>query len=132
MMAFLSDALGSMIGLTNSAGALATNYTYDPFGTTTTSGTANVNPYQFTGRENDGTGLYFYRARYYSSSFQRFIAQDTIGFAGSDPNLYAYANHDPISFTDPKGLESGQVSLESSQNPPPFEPPDVTAGLDSH
>jgi RHS repeat-associated protein len=36
-----------------------------------------------TGRENDGTGVYFYRARYYSATFQRFIAQDPIGFAGT-------------------------------------------------
>ena len=39
---------------------------------------SNANPYQFTGRENDGTGLYFYRARYYSPTFQRFIAQDPL------------------------------------------------------
>jgi len=37
---------------------------------------------EFTGRENDGTGLYFYRARYYNPTFQRFIAQDPIGFGG--------------------------------------------------
>ena len=34
-MAFLTDALGSTIGLTNSARSLATNYTYQPFGATT-------------------------------------------------------------------------------------------------
>ena len=73
-MAMLPDALGSTIGLTNSAGVLATNYTYQPFGTTTLSGTANANPYQFTGRENDGTGLYYYRARYYSPILQRFAS----------------------------------------------------------
>lgn len=44
-------------------------------------------PTKFTGRENDGTGLYFYRARYYNPTYQRFIAQDPIGFAGGDPNL---------------------------------------------
>lgn len=58
-MDFLTDALGSTIGLTKSAGALATNYTYQPFGATTLSGTANANPYQFTGRENDGPGSTF-------------------------------------------------------------------------
>ncbi|MGB6553287.1 MAG: hypothetical protein WBE78_07340, partial [Candidatus Binataceae bacterium] len=47
-MDFLTDALGSTIGLTNSAGALATHYTYQPFGATMTNGTANANPYQFT------------------------------------------------------------------------------------
>jgi hypothetical protein len=34
-------------------------------------GSANANSYQFTGRENDGTSLYYYRARYYSPTAQR-------------------------------------------------------------
>jgi len=62
-----------------------------------------ANPHQFTSRENDGTGLYFYRARYYSPTFQRFIAQDPIGFAGGDPNLYGYVGDNPSDFRDPSG-----------------------------
>jgi hypothetical protein len=62
----LRDALGSTVGLVGSAQSVATSYTYRPFGSTTVSGSANGNICQFTGRENDGTGLYFYRARYYS------------------------------------------------------------------
>jgi RHS repeat-associated protein len=100
----LADALGSTIGLVGSSGSIATSYTYQPFGATTTGGAANTNPYQFTGRENDGTGLYFYRARYYSPMLQRFTAQDPIGFAGGDPNLYAYAENDAINLPDPEGL----------------------------
>ena len=98
-----TDALGSTIGLVGSGQSMATSYTYQPFGATTTAGAANGNSYQFTGRENDGTGLYFYRARYYSPTYQRFIAQDPIGFAGGDPNLYGYVLGDPVSFRDPSG-----------------------------
>ncbi|MFZ0660287.1 MAG: RHS repeat-associated core domain-containing protein [Candidatus Binataceae bacterium] len=127
----LQDALGSTIGLVGAGQSIATSYTYQPFGATTVGGAANGNSYQFTGRENDGTGLYSYRARYYSPTYQRFVSQDPIGFAGGDSNLYAYAKHNPISFLDPNGLETGWVSLESSQNPPPFEPPDVSVGIDS-
>ena len=87
---FLTDALGSTIGLVNSGGLIATGYSYEPFGNVTASGAASDNPFQFIGRENNGTGLYFYRARYYSLTFLRFIAQDPIGFASRDPNLYAY------------------------------------------
>jgi hypothetical protein len=65
-MSFLRDTLGSTLALANSSGAIGTTYTYEPFGNTTLGGAANANPYQFTGRENDGTGLYFNRARYYS------------------------------------------------------------------
>ena len=100
----LTDALGSTIGLvTANNGPIATNYTYQPFGATTASGSANGNSYQFTGRENDGTSLNYYRARYYSPTFQRFIAQDPIGFAGDDSNLYAYVGNDPVNFIDPIG-----------------------------
>ena len=69
----------------------------------TVSGATNGNSYQFTGRENDGTGLYFYRARYYHPTFQRFIAQDPIGFGGGDANLYGYVYEDPANLIDPPG-----------------------------
>jgi RHS repeat-associated protein len=108
----LTDALGSTIGLvTANNGPIATNYTYQPFGVATTGGSVNGNPYEFTGRENDGTGLYFYRARYYSPTFQRFLAQDPIGFAGGDTNLYAYAENSPNFFTDPFGQNVITIGL---------------------
>src|SRR5713101_2777303 len=75
---FLADALGSTLALSDSAGNLLTQYTYELFGNTTVSGLPSANPYQHTGRENDGTGLYFYRARYYSPTFQRFASEDPI------------------------------------------------------
>ena len=100
----LSDGLGSTLALTDAAGAVQTQYTYDAFGNTTTSGAANSNSSQYTGRENDGTGLYFNRTRYYSPTLQRFISEDPIGIAGGI-NLYAYVENDPINSTDPNGLQ---------------------------
>ncbi len=100
----LTDAQGSTLALVDDAGTLQTQYTYDPFGNTTLSGQANANSSKYTGREDDGTGLYYYRARYYSSSLQRFISQDPIGFNSGDTNLYAYVGNDPINFVDPSGL----------------------------
>jgi RHS repeat-associated protein len=105
----LSDALGSTVGLVGSSGSIATSYTYQPFGATTTGGTGNSNPYQFTGRENDGTGLYFYRARYYSQGFGRFVSQDLRGFGGGGSNLYGYVFENPMSATDPSGLKCATV-----------------------
>ena len=103
-MAFLADALGSTVGLVNSAGGIDTSYTYQPFGATTVNGTS-ANPYQFTGRENDGTGLYYYRARYYSPTLKRFIAQDPLDFRGDDTNFYRYVLDSPIDFVDPFGID---------------------------
>jgi YD repeat-containing protein len=46
---YLSDALGSVLSLTNPDGTVAAAYTYEPFGETTGEG-ASTNPFQFTGR----------------------------------------------------------------------------------
>ena len=85
----LTDALGSTVGLAAS-GAVATRYGYDPYGASQAIGAASDNPYQFTGRESDGTGLLHYRARYYHPGRGRFVAEDPIGLGGGDPNLYRY------------------------------------------
>jgi RHS repeat-associated protein len=100
----LTDALGSTIGLVGSAQSVATSYTYQPFGATTVGGAANGSRYQFAGHESDGTELYYYRSRYYSPTFQRFIAQDPIGFRGGDINLYSYVKNNPVSLNDLLGL----------------------------
>lgn len=99
---YLTNDLGSTVALTNDAGAVTTTYAYDPFGATTVTG-PSTNPFQFTGRENDGNGLYFYRARYYSPSHSRFLSEDPLEFDAGDPNLYAYVFNNPINFVDPTG-----------------------------
>lgn len=101
-LGILRDGQGSTIALADSSGVVQTSYTYDPFGNTTSTGTSSSNSTQFTGRENDGTGLYFYRSRYYSPDLQRFISEDPVGIS-SGINVYAYVANDPVNFTDPLG-----------------------------
>ena len=101
---FLTDGLGSVLTLADDAGAVRTQYRYDPYGATVASGDASSNPFQYTGRENDGSGLYYYRARYYNPVFGRFIREDPIGFKGGI-NKYLYAEANPISYADPLGLD---------------------------
>jgi RHS repeat-associated protein len=103
---FVTDALGSTIGLANSAGSVQTSYTYDPFGQPTSSGTTSSNQFQFTGLQNDGNALQYNRARYYSPSTERFISQDPLGASGSGRNVYAYSSNNPVNQTDPTGLIS--------------------------
>lgn len=79
---------------------------------TSVSGPASTNPHQFTGRENDATGLYYYRARYYHPTLQRFIAEDPIGFLGGDVNLYAYVRNAPLVLLDPLGLDVWNTSTQ--------------------
>lgn len=99
----LTDTLGSVVALTDPAGAVQTEYTYEPFGNTTFSGAASTNAFQYTGRENDGTSLYHYRARYYHPGLQRFVREDPMGCVGGDVNLYAYVSNDPVNLVDPRG-----------------------------
>ena len=103
---FLTDALGSTLALADSTGAVQTQYTFEPFGNTSVTGTATTNSFAYTGRELDTTGLYFLRARYYSPNLGRFISQDPLGFAGSGTNLYAYSADNPVNVIDPFGTEN--------------------------
>jgi len=62
------------------------------------------NPYMFTGRRCDPeSGLYYYRARYYSPQIGRFLQVDPIGYQGG-LNLYTYVENNPANLTDPLGL----------------------------
>ena len=99
----LIDALGSTIALADATQVIKGSYAYDAYGNATHGGTLATSA-QYTGRENDGTGLYYYRARYYSPKYGRFISEDPIGWASGQTNNYGYVRGDPISFYDPSGL----------------------------
>lgn len=102
----LTDALMSVIAQGNDDQSVQNFYAYSPYGEVATVGPDDGNPLQYTGRENDGTGVYFYRARYYDPVLKRFISEDPIGVAGGI-NVYTYVDGSPINFTDPQGLSSG-------------------------
>jgi RHS repeat-associated protein len=104
--ALLPDALGSTVALGDATGTLQTQYTYEPFGFVSQTGVASTSSYKYTGREDDGTGLSYYRARYYHPRLQRFIAEDPIGFAGG-MNFYSYVLNEPTRLADPYGLVHG-------------------------
>jgi uncharacterized protein RhaS with RHS repeats len=49
--------------------------------------------------------LYYYRARYYHPTLQRFISEDPIGFSGG-VNFYTYTENNPVNGVDPYGLKT--------------------------
>ena len=100
----LTDILGSTVAELDGSVTTQAEYTYEPFGKTAISGSSG-NPFQYTGREEDGTGLYYYRARYYHTDLQRFISEDPIEFESGDTNLYAYVENSPLRYVDPLGLD---------------------------
>ena len=59
------------------------------------------------GRRVDPTGLFHMGARYYDPESGSFLSADPLGHSET-PDLYSYANGDPINFIDPTGR--GRVS----------------------
>jgi len=107
MTFYQRDHQGLITNLTDSNQNKVQEYSYtDAYGTTQVTQTLNTNnPYAYTGRELDDTDLYYYRARYYDPSTQRFLSEDPIGFSSGDFNFYRYVGNSPGNFTDPFGLK---------------------------
>jgi RHS repeat-associated protein len=101
---YLAEALGSIVALTDTGKVITTEYDYEPFGATATTGAGNKNAYKFTAREDDGTGLYYYRARYYHPALGRFISEDPSKSTGLE--AYWCADNNPLIYLDPLGLFS--------------------------
>ena len=120
----------SVQALTDETGALVEASRYDPYGTATVLTGAGVDgvwfteddytdaasfvrmPFGFTGqRFDEGTGLSYYKNRYYSAELGRFVSRDPIGYEGGSANLYQYVGSSPVTWSDPLGLK-----LDNSPN----------------
>jgi RHS repeat-associated protein len=98
---------GSTVKLLNQSNVTIEIYQYGPFGERvdwSPQAPETGNPFRYTGRRFDSeTGLYYYRARYYSPKLGRFLQTEPTGGDG-DLNLYRYANNNPLTVVDPSGL----------------------------
>jgi RHS repeat-associated protein len=103
------DALGSVRAVTDATGALLRRHEFLPFGEEWQPPAPPTDTRLFTGQERDaGTGLDYFRARYYYVSIGRFTTPDVPGvdqyLADSQSwNLYAYARNNPLRYIDPSG-----------------------------
>jgi RHS repeat-associated protein len=106
---YLSDALGSVVGLADSTGALTRSYKYDPYGIVRSTTGATTNPFQYVGQYHESQGdLYKTGARYYQPGLGRWSQVDPLDQAGDlrEGNRYLYAGSDPINRIDPSGMIS--------------------------
>jgi len=111
----VTDTLGSVRGTVNSSGTLTGTASYDAWGNPETSGglTATT-PFGYAGGYTDPTGLTYSINRYYDPGTGQFISVD--------PDLiqtqaaYAYAGDNPITGTDPTGLNVKQEHCEIGSN----------------
>src|SRR5581483_10643445 len=99
--------IGSSVGVTGSDGTYVDQYSYLPFGQTTTISATVSNPFTFVGEAgvmNDGSGLFSMGARDYDAVTGRFVSNDPIGLLGGDTNIRRYAGNNPTNLVDPAGL----------------------------
>ncbi|HEY6527395.1 MAG TPA: DUF6531 domain-containing protein [Cellvibrionaceae bacterium] len=83
---------------------------------TNVKGDRNTCPFRWPGQyEDEETGLYYNRFRYYDPDAGGYISQDPIGLAGG-PTLYSYVA-DPAIWIDPFGLASCHGNAKASKKP---------------
>jgi RHS repeat-associated protein len=100
-----TDALGSVVAVSDEAGNIVERREYEPFGAQLTPVLADGPGY--TGHVQDAvTGLTYMQQRYYDPQIGRFLSADLVTTM-DDPigyfNRYKYANNNPYLFVDPDG-----------------------------
>ena len=104
------DMLGTSRVIFTSAGVLCYDADFYPFGGERAYTNTCAQNYKFTGKERDSeSGLDNFTARYFGSSLGRFMSPDLLGGHLENPqslNKYVYVLNNPLSLTDPTGLDS--------------------------
>jgi RHS repeat-associated protein len=118
---FHTDALGSVIALSDEHGKLVESYRYAPYGESygpgNSSGTEanSSNPIRFTGQYLDSeSDLYNMRAREYDPGSGRFLEVDPLqcDSGGSCASTYLYADDQPTVMIDPSGEGAMMAGLD--------------------
>ena len=106
---FLTDHLGSVVGVTDASGVLTAETRYLPFGEVRTDVGIAVTQTDFGytfQRMVTGSGLMDYKARAYDPWLGRFVQPDTIIPGAGNPqsyNRYGYVKNNPLNSIDPTG-----------------------------
>lgn len=115
---YLTDALQSVVRLTDTTGKVIGTNEMDAFGNLDQQVTKVPNPFAFTSREYDADlGIYYYRARHYDPQLGRFLSADPHPPSIESPaslNRFAYVLNAPTRYTDPLGLSEGLVPVDTA------------------
>ncbi len=104
---FQYDANGNVGQLVDGGdSSIAARYEYDAFGNTVVADgpEAAENPYRFSTKYTDESGMVYYGYRYYLPEVGRWLNRDPIGEAGG-VNLYGFVLNSPSDYTDYLGEE---------------------------
>ena len=100
---YITDEQGSIRYILDQSGEVLNFYQYSAFGETIISEETTPNRLRYNAQtEDELTGLYYLRARYYAPNIGRFTQEDVIYIDGL--NLYAYCNSNPVMYSDPSGF----------------------------
>jgi RHS repeat-associated protein len=121
---YLTDVMGSVIGLANQAGQRSASFAYDGFGNLrkssgTDSATVTGGDFRFQGQWLESeSGLYYFRARDYDSKTGLFLSRDAVAPSDQQPesmNPYQFAYQNPLIYSDPSGMFT-IVEINASQS----------------
>jgi len=103
----LGDHLGSTSITVDESGAVVAELRYKAWGETRYATGDTPTTWRYTGqRQEEGLGLYYYRARWYDPILGRFAQADTIVPESGNPqglDRYAYVANNPLKHIDPSG-----------------------------
>ena len=115
---YQEDAIGSVRLAMNVGGSQTYSSAYRPFGTSY--GTTGSSSVGYAGKPSDSvTGLYYFGARFYDPTVERFITEDSVSGAREDPlslNRYIYARDNPLGITDPTGHDWWSTLTQAVSN----------------
>lgn len=99
-----TDALGSVVAVTDATGQVIERRTYEPFGAQA-QGDPKDGPGYTAHVLDSETGLNYMQQRYYDPTIGRFLSSDPVyaGKNGGNFNRYSYAANNPYSGIDPDG-----------------------------
>ena len=111
------DYLGTPTQAYDSKGELVWEMLLDVYGKVAEChGDRTLVPFRYQGQyEDEETGLYYNRFRYYSPDMGMYISSDPIGLAGGNPTLYGYV-FDSNTEIDPLGLDCVPVKNKTKSS----------------
>ena len=126
---YVLDGLGhvrALVGRVDGSWRITDTYAYDSWGNLIGRRGETNQPFTWNGSYGyeyiPATGLYHVGAREYDPRTGRWLQRDPIDAASGDPNLYRYAENDPVNFCDANGVareqkQPTQTASETARKP---------------